>query len=68
VVILFTDAASLDRDQLKAAARKIGAPELAMPRSIIHLEKIPLLGNGKKDYVALSKKAQEISQRSESLV
>jgi acyl-[acyl-carrier-protein]-phospholipid O-acyltransferase/long-chain-fatty-acid--[acyl-carrier-protein] ligase len=68
VVILFTNDATLNRDQLKAAARRIGAPEIAIPRSIIHLEEIPLLGNGKKDYVTLSKKAQEISRRSESLV
>jgi hypothetical protein len=28
-----------------------------VPRKVIHLEKIPLLGNGKKDYPALQKMA-----------
>jgi acyl-[acyl-carrier-protein]-phospholipid O-acyltransferase/long-chain-fatty-acid--[acyl-carrier-protein] ligase len=31
----------------------MGAPELAVPRQIILVDKIPLLGTGKKDYPAI---------------
>jgi acyl-[acyl-carrier-protein]-phospholipid O-acyltransferase/long-chain-fatty-acid--[acyl-carrier-protein] ligase len=37
----------------------MGAPEIAVPKRIVQLDKIPLLGNGKKDYVALSRMAGE---------
>jgi acyl-[acyl-carrier-protein]-phospholipid O-acyltransferase/long-chain-fatty-acid--[acyl-carrier-protein] ligase len=52
-LVLFTQDAHLRREQLQRAARDIGAPELAVPRRIIALEQIPLLGNGKKNYPAL---------------
>jgi acyl-[acyl-carrier-protein]-phospholipid O-acyltransferase/long-chain-fatty-acid--[acyl-carrier-protein] ligase len=65
-VVLFTEDRQLSREQLKTAARRIGAPELALPRRIHHLERIPVLGNGKKDYVALSKMAGEMALRTET--
>jgi acyl-[acyl-carrier-protein]-phospholipid O-acyltransferase / long-chain-fatty-acid--[acyl-carrier-protein] ligase len=45
----------LKRDQLQAAARELGAPELAVPKQIIVVDKIPLLGTGKKDYPGVKK-------------
>lgn len=65
VIVLFTQDRTLERDALQSAAREMGAPELAIPRRVIHLEKIPILGNGKKDYVTLGKMAQEAATRSE---
>jgi acyl-[acyl-carrier-protein]-phospholipid O-acyltransferase/long-chain-fatty-acid--[acyl-carrier-protein] ligase len=62
MIVVFTQDASLSREQLTSAARQLGAPEIAIPRRIIHLEKIPLLGNGKKDYVSLLKMAEEMTQ------
>jgi acyl-[acyl-carrier-protein]-phospholipid O-acyltransferase / long-chain-fatty-acid--[acyl-carrier-protein] ligase len=62
MIVVFTQDASLSREQLTAAARQLGAPEIAIPRRIIHLDKIPLLGNGKKDYVSLLKMAEEMTQ------
>ncbi|MCC7157242.1 MAG: AMP-binding protein [Bryobacterales bacterium] len=56
-IILFTQDRNLRRDQLQQAAQALGAPEIAVPRKVIHIEKIPLLGNGKKDYPALQKLA-----------
>jgi len=53
-IVLFTEDPTLDRAALQKAARSIGAPELAVPRKVLFMAKIPLLGNGKKDYVALS--------------
>lgn len=58
-VVVFTEDARLDRDALKIAARRLGAPEIALPRRIVALPKLPLLGNGKKDYVALARLADE---------
>jgi acyl-[acyl-carrier-protein]-phospholipid O-acyltransferase / long-chain-fatty-acid--[acyl-carrier-protein] ligase len=58
-IVLFTDAKGLTRDEMKKAAQRLGAPDLAVPRRIVALAEIPLLGNGKKDYVTLSRMAQE---------
>jgi acyl-[acyl-carrier-protein]-phospholipid O-acyltransferase/long-chain-fatty-acid--[acyl-carrier-protein] ligase len=58
-IVLFTEDRTLRREDLQAAARAMGAPEIAVPRRIVQLDKIPLLGNGKKDYVALSRMAGE---------
>jgi acyl-[acyl-carrier-protein]-phospholipid O-acyltransferase/long-chain-fatty-acid--[acyl-carrier-protein] ligase len=55
VILLCTTDAGLRRDQLQHAARDLGFPELAVPRRILPVEKIPLLGNGKKDYPALQR-------------
>jgi acyl-[acyl-carrier-protein]-phospholipid O-acyltransferase/long-chain-fatty-acid--[acyl-carrier-protein] ligase len=62
MIVLFTEDPNLQREQLQAAARELGAPELALPRRIFSLDKIPVLGNGKKDYVTLDKMAAEKSQ------
>ncbi len=56
-IVLFTTA-PLARDALLKAAKEVGAPELAIPRKIVAVEQIPLLGTGKTDYVALKKLAE----------
>jgi acyl-[acyl-carrier-protein]-phospholipid O-acyltransferase / long-chain-fatty-acid--[acyl-carrier-protein] ligase len=58
-ILLVTQDASLKRDELQAAARGMGAPEIAVPRRILHMDKIPLLGNGKKDYLTLARRVEE---------
>ncbi|HVO98481.1 MAG TPA: bifunctional acyl-ACP--phospholipid O-acyltransferase/long-chain-fatty-acid--ACP ligase [Bryobacteraceae bacterium] len=62
-IVLFTDDPALKREGLVAAARENGLPELALPRRVIHLDKVPLLGNGKKDYVKLQAMANEAAKR-----
>lgn len=52
-ILLVTQDRNLKRDQLQQAARDLGAPELAVPRQILYVDKIPLLGSGKKDYPAV---------------
>jgi acyl-[acyl-carrier-protein]-phospholipid O-acyltransferase/long-chain-fatty-acid--[acyl-carrier-protein] ligase len=58
-IVLFTEDPALRREQLLEAARATGAPELAVPRRIVHIPKLPLLGNGKRNYPALDRMARE---------
>lgn len=60
LIVLFTEDAALKRDQLQAVARQNGQPEIAIPRKVIFVEKLPLLGSGKRDYVTLKKMAEEL--------
>jgi acyl-[acyl-carrier-protein]-phospholipid O-acyltransferase/long-chain-fatty-acid--[acyl-carrier-protein] ligase len=57
-IVLFTTAPVLARDQLSASAKSLGLSELAVPRTIVSLTDIPLLGTGKTDYVQLGKLAE----------
>jgi acyl-[acyl-carrier-protein]-phospholipid O-acyltransferase/long-chain-fatty-acid--[acyl-carrier-protein] ligase len=57
-IVLFTTDPSLGREQLSAAAKSSGAPELAVPRVVQFISEIPLLGTGKTDYVRLKKMAE----------
>ncbi|MBL8556351.1 MAG: AMP-binding protein [Phenylobacterium sp.] len=54
-IILVTDQRDADVGPLLAHAQSIGAPELAVPRKIIKVQEIPVLGTGKTDYVALQR-------------
>ena len=54
-LILVTDRPDADASALIAHAKSIGAPELAVPRKLIHVPEIPVLGTGKTDYVALQR-------------
>jgi acyl-[acyl-carrier-protein]-phospholipid O-acyltransferase/long-chain-fatty-acid--[acyl-carrier-protein] ligase len=62
MIVLLTQDPELRREQLQTAARELGAPELAVPRRILHIDKVPLLGNGKKDYVTINKIAEQMTQ------
>jgi acyl-[acyl-carrier-protein]-phospholipid O-acyltransferase/long-chain-fatty-acid--[acyl-carrier-protein] ligase len=58
-IVLFTTDPSLTRDRLQEASRAGGHPEIALPRKIVNVEALPLLGTGKVDYVALKRLAAE---------
>jgi acyl-[acyl-carrier-protein]-phospholipid O-acyltransferase/long-chain-fatty-acid--[acyl-carrier-protein] ligase len=54
-LILVTDRRDADTAALIAHAQSIEAPEIAVPRKIIRVPEIPVLGTGKTDYVALQR-------------
>lgn len=62
MIVLLTPDRDLRREHLQAAARELGAPELAVPRRILYVDKLPVLGNGKKDYVTIGKLAEQMTQ------
>jgi acyl-[acyl-carrier-protein]-phospholipid O-acyltransferase/long-chain-fatty-acid--[acyl-carrier-protein] ligase len=53
VIVLCTEDSELRREPLAAVARERGWPELAVPRQIVHVPKLPRLGSGKIDYLQL---------------
>jgi acyl-[acyl-carrier-protein]-phospholipid O-acyltransferase/long-chain-fatty-acid--[acyl-carrier-protein] ligase len=58
-IVLFTVDAGLTREALQAKARELGMPELAVPRKLVAVEALPLLGTGKIDYVTLKALAEK---------
>jgi acyl-[acyl-carrier-protein]-phospholipid O-acyltransferase/long-chain-fatty-acid--[acyl-carrier-protein] ligase len=54
-LVLVTDRRDADPAPLVRHAQAIGAPEIAVPRKIIRVPEIPVLGTGKTDYVALQR-------------
>lgn len=58
-LILVTDHEGAASAQLSEWARDNGAPELAVPKKIIKIAVIPVLGTGKTDYVAIQKLVEE---------
>ncbi len=57
-LVLFTTDAGLSRERLQTAAKQGGWPEIAVPRKILRVDSLPLLGTGKIDYVTLKAWAQ----------
>lgn len=57
-LVLFTSDRGLCRDALLKAAHAQGTPELAVPRKIVAVDALPLLGTGKIDYVSLKQMAE----------
>ena len=60
-VILLTTAANADRSAVIAQAQNDGVAETAIPRQIIQVAAIPLLGTGKVDYVSATKMVTALS-------
>lgn len=57
-LVLVTDRSDAAVDKLVAHAQSIGAPELAVPRKILKVMEVPVLGTGKTDYVAIQRMAE----------
>ena len=58
-LVAFSTDAELDRKKIQARLKKAGIVELMIPREIIHIEEIPVLGSGKTDYVSVNRMARE---------
>ncbi|QDF95236.1 bifunctional 2-acylglycerophosphoethanolamine acyltransferase/acyl-ACP synthetase [Azoarcus sp. DD4] len=57
-ILLFSTDRTLTRERLQAAAREGGWPEIAVPRRIVTVDALPLLGTGKIDYLTLGQWAE----------
>jgi acyl-[acyl-carrier-protein]-phospholipid O-acyltransferase / long-chain-fatty-acid--[acyl-carrier-protein] ligase len=60
--VLLTTDPSLTREIFSRYARAKGAPELMVPSEILVVDKVPVLGTGKADYVAATALARAKSQ------
>jgi acyl-[acyl-carrier-protein]-phospholipid O-acyltransferase / long-chain-fatty-acid--[acyl-carrier-protein] ligase len=58
-LILMTEAQGFERSRLLEAAHRLGLPEIAVPRDVIEIERLPLLGTGKTDYGAVLRLAEQ---------
>ena len=54
-LVLVTDNAAAEIAPMTEWARTNGVPELAVPRKIMKVTEVPVLGTGKTDYVAIQK-------------
>lgn len=54
-LVLVTTDKAVEKSALSAQANKDGVTELGVPKNIMHMEKLPVLGTGKTDYVTLQK-------------
>ncbi len=57
-LVLVTDRLDASVGPLVAHAQTVGAPELAVPRKIVRVPEVPVLGTGKTDYVAIRRMAE----------
>ncbi len=53
-VVLVTERGEAQRDELAAFWQREGIAEISMPRAIVAVDALPLLGSGKVDYVAVA--------------
>jgi len=57
-LVLVTDRWDAAVAPLVAHAKTVGAPEISIPRRIVRVPEIPVLGTGKTDYVAIQRMAE----------
>ena len=57
-LVLVTDRLDATQAALITHAQALGAAELTVPRKILHVPEIPVLGTGKTDYVAIQRIAE----------
>jgi acyl-[acyl-carrier-protein]-phospholipid O-acyltransferase / long-chain-fatty-acid--[acyl-carrier-protein] ligase len=58
-LVMFTTMPKPDRKDISVGLKQEGAGDLMVPKTFINLDKLPLLGSGKTDYVALNHLALE---------
>ncbi|MGN1285365.1 MAG: AMP-binding protein, partial [Bradyrhizobium sp.] len=60
-IVLLTTQKDADRAAMQRQAKSVGASELAVPADIRIVDKVPLLGTGKTDYVGATTLAKELA-------
>jgi acyl-[acyl-carrier-protein]-phospholipid O-acyltransferase / long-chain-fatty-acid--[acyl-carrier-protein] ligase len=63
-LVLVSEAPSVRREALVEAAHREGLPEIAIPRDVVAVAALPLLGSGKTDYPAAQRLAAAPSRDS----
>ena len=58
-LVLITTAEGLDRKRIADGLKQAGAGDLMIPKNIITMKELPILGSGKTDYVTLNRMALE---------
>lgn len=58
-IILFTDQQGAETEAIQTWCKANGASELAVPKRIVVVDNIPVLGSGKTDYVTLQRLAEK---------
>lgn len=58
-VVLISDAPDADSAKILEWAQRNGAPEIAVPKKVLKVAEIPVLGTGKTDYVSVQRLAEE---------
>ncbi|CDH47499.1 AMP-binding protein [Candidatus Contendibacter odensensis] len=61
-IVLLTTHRDADRQELIAATHRAGLSELHLPRQVIVVREIPLLGSGKPDYSGARRLAEKLSE------
>jgi acyl-[acyl-carrier-protein]-phospholipid O-acyltransferase/long-chain-fatty-acid--[acyl-carrier-protein] ligase len=58
-LVLLSDAPDADSGKILEWAQRNGAPEIAVPKKVLKVAEIPVLGTGKTDYVSVQRMAEE---------
>jgi acyl-[acyl-carrier-protein]-phospholipid O-acyltransferase/long-chain-fatty-acid--[acyl-carrier-protein] ligase len=58
-IVLVTEHAKPKRQELLAWAQTHGVPEIAVPKKIVTVDALPVLGTGKLDYVSVTRAAKD---------
>ena len=66
-IILLTEEKNPERAELLSWAQTHGVPELAVPKRVMHVEDIPVLGTGKVDYVTLQHRAEQLLEEADTV-
>ena len=67
-IVLLTTQKDADRAAMQREAKAKGASELSVPSGVQVVDKVPLLGSGKTDYVAATDLAKQIATAPEQEV
>lgn len=62
-IVLLTDNPDATRAELMAWAQNHGVPEISVPKKVVPVASVPVLGTGKLDYVAVTKAAKDAVTR-----